>query len=77
MGALDFDGFELLVLDAQVLPLGGLVATALVLGVERLAGFFIDELLTQSMVALLICRKAMLSAGPSRRRAVRSGPDGV
>jgi hypothetical protein len=60
MGALDLDGFEFLVLDDQVLPLGDLVAAALVLGADRLTGFLIDELLTQPI------------ARSSRRRAVRS-----
>ena len=63
MGALDLDRFELRVLDNQVLPLGDLVATPLVLGVDRLAGFLIDELLTQPIACpLVICRKAMRSA---------------
>jgi hypothetical protein len=47
MGALDLDGFEFLVLDHEVLPLGDLVAAALVFRVDRLAGLLIDELLAQ------------------------------
>jgi hypothetical protein len=39
VAALDLDGFEFRVLDDQVLPLGDLVAAALVLGLDRLAGF--------------------------------------
>ena len=63
VGALDLDGFEFLVLDDQILPLGDLVAAALVLGIDRLASFLIDELLTQPIAGgLLICRKAMRSA---------------
>jgi hypothetical protein len=47
----------------QVLPLGELVAAALVLGVDRLAGFLIDELLTQPIAGGLVdCRNAMRSA---------------
>ena len=74
MGALDLDGFEFLVLDDQVLPLGDLVAAALVLGADRLAGFLIDQLLTQPIAGGLIdlpegrCVRRL-----SRRRAVRSG----
>jgi hypothetical protein len=66
VGALDLDGFELLVLDDQVLPLGDLVAAALVLGVDGLAGFLVDELLTQPVAGGLVdlpecdalCRRA-------------------
>jgi hypothetical protein len=47
VGARDLDGFEFRVLDNQVLPLGDLVAAALVLGIDRPAGFLIDELLTR------------------------------
>ena len=54
MGALDLDGFEFLVLDDQVLPLGDLVAAALVLGADRLTGFLIDELLTQPIAGGLV-----------------------
>jgi hypothetical protein len=63
VGALDLDRFEFLVLDDQVLSLGDLVASALVLGADKLAGFLIDELWRSRLpVALLICRKAMRSA---------------
>jgi hypothetical protein len=41
MGALDLDGFEVLVLDDQVLALSDLVAAALVLGTDRFTGFLI------------------------------------
>ncbi len=54
VGALDLDRFELRVLDDQVLPPGNLVATALVLGIDRLAGFLIDELLTQPIAGRLV-----------------------
>jgi hypothetical protein len=54
VGALDLDRFELLVLDDQVLPPGDLVASAPVLGVNWLAGFFIDELLTQPIAGRLV-----------------------
>jgi hypothetical protein len=43
-----------------VLALGDLVAAAFVLGGDRLAGLFIDELLAQSIAGgLLTCRNAM------------------
>jgi len=54
VGALDLDRFEFLVLDDQVLPLGDLVAAALVLGLDRLAGFLVDELLTQPITGRLV-----------------------
>jgi hypothetical protein len=54
MGALDLDGFELLVLDDQVLAFGDLVAAALVLGADRLAGFLIDELVAQPIAGSLV-----------------------
>ena len=54
MGALDLDGFEFLVLDDQLLPLGDLVAAALVLGADRLTGFLIDQLLTQPIARGLV-----------------------
>jgi hypothetical protein len=50
----DLDRFELLVLDDQILPLGDLITAALVLGVDRLAGFLIDELLTQPIAGRLV-----------------------
>src|SRR5262245_47366567 len=52
--ALDLDCFEFLVLDDQVLPLGSLITAALVLGVDRLAGFLIDELLAQPIAGGLV-----------------------
>ena len=54
VGALDLDRFELLVLDDQILALGDLVAAAFVLGIDRLAGFLIDELLTQPIAGRLV-----------------------
>src|SRR5207248_7935628 len=54
MGALDLDRFELRVLDDQVLPLGDLVAATLVLGLDRLVGFLIDELLAQPIAGRLV-----------------------
>jgi hypothetical protein len=45
---------ELRVLDDQILPLGDLVAAALVLRVDRLAGFLIDELLTQPVTGRFV-----------------------
>ena len=54
MGALDLDTVQLVVLDDEVLPLGDLVAAALVLGWDRLAGFLIDELLAQAIAGGLV-----------------------
>jgi hypothetical protein len=54
VGALDLDRFELLILDHQVLALGDLVAAALVLGADGLAGFLIDKLLTQPIAGRLV-----------------------
>jgi hypothetical protein len=45
MSARDLDGVEFLILDHEVLLPGELVAAALVLGVDRLPGLLIDELL--------------------------------
>jgi hypothetical protein len=60
VGALDLDGVKLLVLDDQVLTLGDLVAAALVLGGDRLAGLLVDELLAQPIAGGL-WRKATRS----------------
>ena len=62
MGARDLDRVQFRVLDHEVVAFADLVAAALVLGSDRLAGFLIDELLRSRLpVALLICRKAMRS----------------
>src|SRR5262249_3984268 len=54
VGALDLDRFELRILNDEVLALGHLVAAAFVLGGDRLAGFFIDELLAQAIAGGLV-----------------------
>ena len=54
MGALDLDRFQFLVLDDEVLALGDLVAAAFVFWGDRLAGFFIDELLAQAIAGGLV-----------------------
>jgi len=46
--------FELRVLNDEVLALGHLVAAAFVLGGDRLAGLFIDELLAQAIAGGLV-----------------------
>ena len=54
VGALDLDRFDFRILCDEVLALGDLVAAALVLGSNRLAGLFIDELLAQAIAGGLI-----------------------
>src|SRR2546422_737719 len=54
VGALDLDRFELRILNDEVLALGHLVAAAFVLGGDRLAGPFIDELLAQAIAGGLV-----------------------
>jgi hypothetical protein len=54
VGALDLDRFELRVLNDEVLALGHLVTTGFVLGSDRLAGLFIDELLAQAIAGGLV-----------------------
>ena len=54
VGALDLDRFELRILNDEVLALGHLVAAAFVLGGDRLAGLFIDELLAQAIAGGLV-----------------------
>src|SRR2546425_6228921 len=54
VGALDPDRFELGILNDEVLALGHLVAAAFVLGGDRLAGLFIDELLAQAIAGGLV-----------------------
>ena len=54
VGALDLDRFELRILNDEVLALGHLVAAAFVLGGDRLAGLFIDELPAQAIAGGLV-----------------------
>jgi hypothetical protein len=54
VGALDLDRVQLRILDDEVLALGDLVAAAFVLGGNRLAGLFIDELLAQAIAGDLV-----------------------
>src|SRR5215471_9535983 len=54
VGALDLDRFELRILNDEVVALGHLVAAAFVLGGDRLAGLFIDELLAQAIAGGLV-----------------------
>ena len=54
MGTLDLDSFELRVLNDEVLALGHLVAAAFLLGGDRLAGVFINELLAQAIAGGLV-----------------------
>ncbi len=54
MVALDLDRFELGIVDQDVLALGVFVALALVLGLDRLAGDLVDELLAQPIASLLV-----------------------
>jgi hypothetical protein len=54
VGALDLDSFELSIFNDEVLALGQLVAAAFVLGGDRLAGLFIDELLAQAIAGGLV-----------------------
>src|SRR5207253_677370 len=49
VGALDLVCVQLRIVDDEILALGELVAAALVLGGNRFAGFFIDELLAQAI----------------------------
>src|SRR5205823_2941314 len=54
MSALDLDSLEFLVFNQEILALGDLVAARLLLGQNRLAGFLVDQLLTQAMAGRLV-----------------------
>jgi hypothetical protein len=54
MPALHLDGFELVVVDFDVHALVDFVAPALVLGFDRLARPFVDQLLAQTVAGLLV-----------------------
>ena len=47
MRAFNLDGLQLLVLDEEELAFADLVAAALVVGIDRVAGLLVDELLAQ------------------------------
>src|SRR5271166_6163279 len=51
---LDLDRFQLRIIDQEVLALGDLVAAPFVFRGDRLAGFFIDELLAQAIAGGLV-----------------------
>src|SRR5262249_61574741 len=68
VGALDLDRFELRILNDEVVALGHLVAAAFVLGGDRLAGLFIDELLAQAIARGLVDLPESDTLGP---RAIR------
>jgi hypothetical protein len=54
MGALDLDCVQFRVLDHEIVALPDLVAAALVLGSDGLAGFLIDELLAKPIAGGLV-----------------------
>jgi hypothetical protein len=54
MAALDRDGVEFFVLDAQVDALLDLVAPSLIARIDRLARFLVDQLLTKAIACLLV-----------------------
>jgi hypothetical protein len=66
VGALDLDRFELRILNDEILALGHLVAAPFMLGANRRAGLFIDELLAQTIAGSFVdlpefdalCRRA-------------------
>ena len=74
MAALDRDGVELFVLDLQVDALVDFVAPALVIGVDRVARRFVDQLLAQAIAGLLV---DLAEGHPlaRRRRACRARSD--
>src|ERR1700680_2465773 len=54
VGAFDLDGLQLLVLDEEELAFADLVAAALVVGIDRVAGLLVDELLAQPVSGLAV-----------------------
>jgi hypothetical protein len=75
--ALDLDSFELRILDDEILALGDLVAAAFVFGDDRLAGFFINELLAQTIAGSLVDlpKCDALSRRASRMQRNRAGDE--
>ena len=49
VGAFDLDGFQLVVIDRDVVSFAEFVTSALVLGINNAAGLLIDHLLAQAM----------------------------
>jgi len=49
VGAFDLDGFQLVLIDRDVVSFAELVAPALVFGINNAAGLLIDHLLAQAM----------------------------
>jgi hypothetical protein len=56
VGAPDFDGLQVLVLNEEELAFADLVAAGLVVPVDRFTGRLVDELLAQPVAGRLICR---------------------
>ena len=54
MAALDRDGVELFVLDLQVDAFVDFVAAPLIVGIDRLARPFVDQLLTKAIAGFLV-----------------------
>ena len=54
MAALDRDRFELFVLDAKVDALLDFVAPPFIVRIDRLARFFVDQLLAKAIACLLV-----------------------
>ena len=74
-GALDLGRVKLRILDEEVLALGDLVVAAFVLGGNRLAGLFIDELLAQAIAGGLVDlpKRDALSGRARRMQRNRTG----
>src|SRR5213078_1073669 len=72
VGAFDLDRFELGILDDEVLAFGDLVAAAFVFGGDRLAGLFIDELLSQAIAGGLVDLPERDALGGRARRMQRN-----
>jgi hypothetical protein len=50
----NLDGLQLLVLDEEELAFADLVAAGLVVGIDRVAGLLVDELLAQPVAGLAV-----------------------
>jgi hypothetical protein len=72
VGALDLDRVQLRILDDKVLALGDFVTAAFVLGGDRLAGLFIDELLAQAIAGGLVDLSQRDALGTRARRMQRN-----
>ena len=54
MAALNRNGVDLIVLDTQVSALPDLIAAPLIVGIDRITGLFVDQLLAEAVAGFLV-----------------------